>query len=95
MTTKKLNYLEETLKRWPIIVIAGTIGWFGINKLHHIESVVDRIQLLTEKEKEAFDTRFVMIETKSERTENKANELEKSLIRIQAILPERTEIKDK
>lgn len=91
----KSNYLDETLKRWPIILMIGTVGYFGITKLYDIESKVETIRLLTEKDKEAIDTRFTIVETKANNTENKTNEIEKTVIRIAAIVPDEIEIKRK
>ena len=42
----KISYLDETLKRLPLIVICCSGLWYGITKLNSIETKIEKIELL-------------------------------------------------
>jgi hypothetical protein len=88
----KISYLDETLKRLPLIVIGCSGLWYGINKLNTIEAKIEKIELLSFKDKESIDSKIESIQLFAANNSNKTNELEKNVIRLMAIMPNRTEI---
>ena len=44
MAEAKKSYLDETLKRMPLIVICLTGLWYNITKLNSIETKIEKIE---------------------------------------------------
>ena len=40
----KISYLDETLKRLPLILLCASGLWYGVTKLNTIENKVDKIE---------------------------------------------------
>ncbi|MBK6836705.1 MAG: hypothetical protein IPG89_21580 [Bacteroidetes bacterium] len=89
----KVNYLDETLKRLPLIVLCGSGLWYGITKLNTIETKIEKIELLSFKDKESIDSKFNEVQILTQNNSNRTTEIEKDIIRLMAILPNQTEIK--
>jgi len=89
---EKISYLDETLKRLPIIVLGLSCAWYVITKLNNIENKVEKIELLSFKDKEAIYNDIQNIQTFAANNSNRTNELEKNVIRLMAIMPNRTEV---
>lgn len=87
----KFTYLDETLKRLPLIVICGSGIWYGITKLNSIESKVDKLEMLSFKDKEVIDSKLEYVMLTARTNSNRTTEIEKDIIRLFAILPNRTE----
>ena len=87
----KISYLDETLKRLPIIGILATSAWWGISKLNVIESKIEKIELLSFKDKEIIDSRFTIVEASMNENKAKNNEQDKQLFRLAAVLPTKKE----
>lgn len=91
----KISYLDETLKRLPLILLCGSGIWYGITKLNTIENKIEKIELLSYKDKEVITEKFADIDLVTQNNSNRATEIEKDIIRLFAILPNRTELKSK
>lgn len=89
----KISYLDETLKRLPLIVICCSGLWYGITKLNTIENKVDKIELMSFKDKETHDSKLNEVQIITQNNSNRTTEIEKDIIRLMAILPNQTEIK--
>jgi hypothetical protein len=89
---EKISYLDETLKRLPIIALGLSCAWYGITKLNSIEQKIEKIELLSFKDKEAIDEKIESIQLFAANNSNRTNELEKNVIRLMAIMPNRTEV---
>jgi hypothetical protein len=83
----KISYLDETLKRLPLIVIGCSGLWYGVNKLNSIEQKIEKIELLSFKDKEAIDSRMAAVSLQVQNNSNRTTEIEKDLIRLVAIVP--------
>ena len=83
----KISYLDETLKRLPLIVLGLSGLWYGINKLNTIEAKIEKIELLSFKDKEAIDSKIESIQLFAANNSNRTTEIEKDLIRLMAIVP--------
>jgi len=88
----KISYLDETLKRMPLIVLGLSGLWYGINKLNTIEAKIEKIELLSFKDKESIDSKIESIQLFVANNSNRTTEIEKDLIRLMAIIPNKTEI---
>ena len=88
----KISYLDETLKRLPIIALGLSCAWYGISKLNSIETKIEKIELLSFKDKEAIDEKIESMQIFATNTSNRTTEIEKDLIRLLAIMPNRAEI---
>jgi hypothetical protein len=84
---EKISYLDETLKRLPIIALGLSCAWYGITKLNSIEQKIEKIELLSFKDKEAIDEKIQNIQTFAANNSNRTNELEKNVIRLMATVP--------
>jgi hypothetical protein len=84
---EKISYLDETLKRLPIIVLGLSCAWYVITKLNNIENKVEKIELLSFKDKEAIYNDIQNIQTFAANNSNRTNELEKNVIRLMATVP--------
>lgn len=91
----KISYLDETLKRLPLILVCGSGIWYGITKLNSIENKIEKIELLSYKDKEVITDKFADIDLVTQNNSNRTTEIEKDIIRLFAILPNRTELKSK
>mgnify|MGYP003436355195 CR=1 FL=1 len=89
----KISYLDETLKRLPLILLCGSGLWYGITKLNTIETKIEKIELLSFKEKESIDSKVNEVKILTQNNSNRTTEIEKDIIRLMAILPNQTEIK--
>ncbi len=87
----KISYLDETLKRLPIIGMIAAGAWWGISKLNVIESKIEKIELLSFKDKEIITGQIVEIQKVAAEANNKNNEQDKMLFRYAAILPTKKE----
>jgi hypothetical protein len=87
----KISYLDETLKRLPIILLFGSIGWYGLNMLFEIKADVKEMKMLTFKDKEAIDSQMAAVTLQVQNNSNRTNEIEKDVIRLLAIMPNRVE----
>lgn len=85
------NYLDETLKRLPLIVMCGSGIWYGVTKLNSIESKVDKLEMLSFKDKEVIDAKLEDVMLTARTNSNRTTEIEKDIIRLFAILPNRIE----
>ncbi len=92
MAEVKKTYLDETLKRMPLIVICLTGLWYNITKLNTIETKIEKIELLSFKDKESIDSRLNDVSFLTQNNSNRTTEIEKDIIRLMAILPNRAEI---
>lgn len=88
----RISYLDETLKRLPLILVCGSGLWYGITKLNSIESKIEKIELLSFKDKEAIDSKLNDVQLLTKNTSNRTTEIEKDMIRLLAILPNRAEV---
>ena len=93
MAEAKKSYLDETLKRMPLIVICLTGLWYNITKLNSIETKIEKIELLSFKDKESIDSKLNDVSFLTQNNSNRTTEIEKDIIRLMAILPNQTEIK--
>ena len=93
MAEAKKSYLDETLKRMPLIVICLTGLWYNITKLNSIETKIEKIELLSFKDKESIDGKLNEVQFLTQNNSNRTTEIEKDIIRLMAILPNQTEIK--
>jgi Pyruvate/2-oxoacid:ferredoxin oxidoreductase gamma subunit len=91
MTRSKISYLDETLKRLPIIGMIAAGAWWGISKLNVIESKIEKIEILSFKDKEIIYSRFAIVEAAVNENEAKNNEQDKQLFRLAAVLPTKKE----
>jgi len=89
---EKISYLDETLKRLPIILLFGSIGWYGLNMLFEIKADVKEMKMLTFKDKESIDSRMAAVTLQVQNYANRTTEIEKDVIRLLAILPNRAEV---
>lgn len=89
----KISYLDETLKRLPLILLCSSGLWYGITKLNSIESKIEKIELLSFKDKESIDSKLNDVTFLTQNNSNRTTEIEKDIIRLMAILPNQTEIK--
>lgn len=87
MTRSKISYLDETLKRLPIIGLLATVGWWGLTKLNSIESKIEQMELLTYKDKEIISNQIVELKISVSEANNRNNEQDKQLFRCAGILP--------
>ena len=92
MSPKQQSYLDETLKRMPLIVICLTGLWYGITKLNSIETKIEKIELLSFKDKESIDSKVNEVKILTQNNSNRTTEIEKDIIRLMAILPNRAEV---
>ena len=83
----KVAYWEETLKRLPLILLCGSGLWYGITKLNSIESKIEKIELLSFKDKEAIDSKLNDVQLLTQNNSNRTTEIEKDVIRLLAIVP--------
>ena len=88
----RISYLDETLKRLPLILVCGSGLWYGITKLNSIESKIEKIELLSFNDKEAIDSKLNDVQLLTKNTSNRTTEIEKDMIRLMAILPNRAEV---
>ena len=91
----KISYLDETLKRLPIILVGCSGLWYGITKLNDIESKIEKIELLSFKDKEVIDSKISDIQLLTQTNSNRTTEIEKDVIRLMAILPNKIDIESK
>lgn len=89
----KISYLDETLKRLPLILLCSSGLWYGITKLNSIETKIEKIELLSFKDKESIDSKLNDVSFLTQNNSNRTTEIEKDIIRLMAILPNQTEIK--
>jgi hypothetical protein len=89
----KISYLDETLKRLPLILVCLSGLWYGITKLNSIESKIEKIELMSFKDKETHDSKLNEVQIITQNNSNRTTEIEKDIIRLMAILPNQTEIK--
>ncbi len=89
----KISYLDETLKRLPLILLCSSGLWYGITKLNSIETKIEKIELLSFKDKEIIDSKVNEVTLITQNNSNRTTEIEKDIIRLMAILPNQTEIK--
>lgn len=89
----KISYLDETLKRLPLILVCLSGLWYGITKLNSIESKIEKIELMSFKDKETHDSKLNEVQIITQNNSNRTTEIEKDIIRLMAILPNKTEIK--
>lgn len=89
----KISYLDETLKRLPLILLCSSGLWYGITKLNSIETKIEKIELLSFKDKESIDSKVNEVTLITQNNSNRTTEIEKDIIRLMAILPNQTEIK--
>jgi hypothetical protein len=89
----KISYLDETLKRLPLILLCSSGLWYGITKLNSIETKIEKIELLSFKDKESIDSKLNDVQVLTQNNSNRTTEIEKDIIRLMAILPNQTEIK--
>ena len=89
----KISYLDETLKRLPLILLCSSGLWYGITKLNSIETKIEKIELLSFKDKESIDSKLNEVQFLTQNNSNRTTEIEKDIIRLMAILPNQTEIK--
>ena len=82
----KISYLDETLKRLPILLVVFSGIWYGVTKLNSIEMKIERLEILTSKDKEQINSRIEEVFFLAKLTSNKTNEVEKKIVRINAIL---------
>lgn len=87
----KISYLDETLKRLPIIIPLCGIGWFGLTTIIQIKADVQELKLLSFKDKEIIDSRFTIVEASMNENKAKNNEQDKQLFRLAAVLPTKKE----
>jgi len=83
----KISYLDETLKRLPLIVIGCSGLWYGITKLNSIEQKIEKIEILSFKDKEVYDNQMKAVSLQVQNNSNRTTEIEKDLIRLMAIVP--------
>ncbi len=83
----KISYLDETLKRLPIILVGCSGLWYGITKLNSIETKIEKIELLSFKDKEAIDLKLNDVQLLTQNNSNRTTEIEKDIIRLMAIVP--------
>ena len=88
----KISYLDETLKRLPLILLCGSGLWYGITKLNTIETKIEKIELLSFKDKEIIDSKVNEVTLITQYNSNRTTEIEKDIIRLMAILPNRAEV---
>ena len=82
----KISYLDETLKRLPLILLFGSIGWFGLNMLFEIKADVKEMKMMTFKDKEILTTSIEDVKFTAKNNSNRTTELEKDVNKIIAIL---------
>ena len=87
----KISYLDETLKRLPIILVGCSGLWYGITKLNNIENKIEKIELLSFKDKEVIDSKISDVQLLTQTNSNRTTEIEKDVIRLMAIMPNRVE----
>lgn len=92
MAEAKKTYLDETLKRLPLIILCCSGLWYVITKLNSIETKIEKIELLSFKDKEAIDNKLNDVQLLTQNNSNRTTEIEKDIIRLMAILPNRAEI---
>lgn len=90
--TAKISYLDETLKRLPLILLCGSGLWYNITKLNSIETKIENIELLSFKDKESIDSKVNEVQILTQNNSNRTTEIEKDIIRLMAILPNRAEV---
>lgn len=78
----KVNYLDETLKRWPVLMLGGACFWFLMSTIFDLKSDVSELKILTSKDKEAINIRFVSIETSQDEQQHLSNELDKKVFSL-------------
>ena len=88
----KISYLDETLKRLPLILVCLSGLWYGITKLNTIENKIENIELLSFKDKESIDSKVNEVQILTQNNSNRTTEIEKDIIRLMAILPNRVEV---
>ncbi len=88
----KISYLDETLKRLPLILLCASGIWYGITKLNSIETKIEKIELLSFKDKEIIDSKVNEVTLITQNNSNRTTEIEKDIIRLMAILPNRAEV---
>ena len=88
----KISYLDETLKRLPLILLCASGIWYGITKLNSIETKIEKIELLSFKDKESIDSKVNEVQILTQNNSNRTTEIEKDIIRLMAILPNRAEV---
>jgi len=88
----KFNYLDETLKRLPLFLFLGGVSWYGLNTLFEIKSDVKEMKAVVLKDKESTDTKILDLQTLTASTSNRTTEIEKDIVRLLAIMPNRTEV---
>ena len=88
----RISYLDETLKRLPLILVCGSGLWYGITKLNTIETKIEKIELLSFKDKESIDSKVNEVTLITQNNSNRTTEIEKDIIRLMAILPNRAEV---
>lgn len=88
----KINYLDETLKRLPLILVCCSGLWYCITKLNSIEKKIEKIELLSFKDKESIDSKVNEVQILTQNNSNRTTEIEKDIIRLMAIMPNRTEV---
>jgi hypothetical protein len=83
---KKYSFLDETLKRWPVITLGIAIAWFILSNQFESKEIaietnakIDRILLIVDKDKEAVNTRFVNVEATTNEQKVLINELDKKV----------------
>ena len=91
MTRSKISYLDETLKRLPIIIPLCGIGWFGLTTIIQIKADVQELKLLSFKDKEILYNKIDVIDGRLLASETKNNENDKILFRLMAVLPTKKE----
>jgi len=88
----KISYLDETLKRLPLILLCGSGLWYGITKLNTIEGKIEKIELLSFNDKEVIDSKINDMQLLTQTNSNRTTEIEKDVIRLMAIMPNRAEV---
>jgi hypothetical protein len=95
MTTKKPEFVDYILKRWPIIMLGAGIAYWILTAIYDMKSEVHALAIMTSRDKEAIYVQIDETKALATKADNKANENEKAIIKIQAILPDRIQLKDK
>ncbi len=63
MTRSRISYLDETLRRWPIITLGlGCFVWL-MTFLYDLKSDLVQYKLVDQKDKDAVNVRFVQVES--------------------------------
>lgn len=95
MTTKKPTFVDYILSRWPIIVMGAGIAYWMLTAIYDMKSEIHSFAIMTSKDKDAIYVQIDETKATASRAENKANENEKAIIKLQAILPDRIQFKEK